>query len=102
MKTGDGVIRSGVGANPGSIRANNIPMERLAFALSAQLRAAVIDMTGLTERYSFTLTFAASDSDASAPSIFTAIQEQLGLKLESKRVPTRILVIDYVERPSEN
>ena len=60
------------------------------------------DMTGLSGRYSFTLTFAKSDDDVSAPSIFTALQEQLGLKLESKRIPTRVLVIEHVERPSEN
>jgi uncharacterized protein (TIGR03435 family) len=40
--------------------------------------------------------------ECSGPSLFTAIQEQLGLKLESQKAPVEILVIDHVEKPSEN
>ena len=102
LKTGEATGRSGIGSNAGKMMADNVPMERVAIALSTQLRAPVAEMTGLTGRYSFTLSFAKDDDDLSAPSIFTAVQEQLGLRLESKRVPTRILVIDHLERPSEN
>jgi uncharacterized protein (TIGR03435 family) len=43
-----------------------------------------------------------SMSDPSGPSIFSALQEQLGLRLEARKVPVEIIVIDHVERPSEN
>ncbi len=67
----------------------------------------VVDKTGITRRYSFELRWApintpADSPDASGPSIFTALQEQLGLKLEPATVPLSVLVIDSAERPSEN
>lgn len=66
----------------------------------------VIDLTGLTRRFDIHLEFATTDSldtgDASAPSVFTAIQEQLGLKLSAATGPVEVHVIDRVERPSEN
>jgi uncharacterized protein (TIGR03435 family) len=77
----------------------------------------VVDRTGLTGRYDFTLRFfptegstpvmngqpaTPSPDDAAAPSIFTAVQEQLGLKLESTKGTVEGLVIDHVERPSQN
>jgi uncharacterized protein (TIGR03435 family) len=66
----------------------------------------VIDVTGLTGRFNIHLEFASTDSldtgDASAPSIFTALQEQLGLKLSAATGPVEVHVIDHVERPSEN
>jgi uncharacterized protein (TIGR03435 family) len=74
----------------------------------------VLDQTKLTGRYDINLSYApeqllAGDastrppgSDSNAPSIFTALQEQLGLKLESQKGPVEMFVIDHVERPSEN
>jgi uncharacterized protein (TIGR03435 family) len=66
----------------------------------------VIDHTGLTGRFDIHLEFAGTDSldagDASAPSVFTAIQEQLGLKLSASTGPVDVHVIDHVERPSLN
>ncbi len=75
----------------------------LTLLLGQRLDRAVIDNTGLTGEYDLTLEWAADETaDSSVPSIFTALQEQLGLKLESTRGPVEVVVIDHVERPSEN
>jgi bla regulator protein blaR1 len=92
-----------------------VPM--LASVLSNQLDRPVIDETGLTGFYKFDLKWApdaplgsgpdsgvvsgSSQPDA-GPSLFTALEEQLGLKLESKRRPIVVIVVDHVERPTEN
>jgi bla regulator protein BlaR1 len=69
----------------------------------------VLDKTGLTGRYDFSLQWTPDDSPGGAPlldssggSLFTALQEQLGLKLEPQKGPVEVLVIDHVARPSEN
>ncbi len=89
----------------------------LASVLSNQFDRPVVDETGLTGFYKFDLTWTpdpplnapnssgASGSaqlDAGGPSLFTALEEQLGLKLESKRRPVATIVIDHLERPTEN
>jgi uncharacterized protein (TIGR03435 family) len=56
----------------------------------------------LTGKYDFDLTWAADDLPDSGPSIFTALQEQLGLRLETAKAPVDVVVIDHLERPSEN
>jgi uncharacterized protein (TIGR03435 family) len=67
----------------------------------------VVDQTGLTGRYDFELTWNDDESSvpadsSAAPSIFTAMQEQLGLKLEATKAPADVLVIDRLERPGAN
>jgi len=66
----------------------------------------VIDQTRLTGRFDIHLEFASTDApdpgDSTLPSVFTAIQEQLGLKLLASTGPVTVLVIDHVERPSQN
>src|ERR1700712_5303326 len=84
-----------------------IPMASLATQLSSQLHRTVIDKTGLAGDFDFSLSWAPEDpglaqADANAPSIFTAIQEQLGLKLVSSKGPVETLVIDQVELPEAN
>ncbi len=68
----------------------------------------VVDKTGLMGNYDFELTFAPPErlgepaATPESPSIFTALQEQLGLRLESQKAPVEFLVIEHVERSSEN
>ena len=89
-----------------------------AAMLGGQLRRKVIDKTNLPGKFDYTLTWSGSSSpipalppaggdaptaaEPAGPSIFTAIQEQLGLRLESTRGPVEVVVIDSVQRPSEN
>jgi uncharacterized protein (TIGR03435 family) len=67
-----------------------------------QLDRPVLDRTGIEGEFDFKLDYAIDDNPDSGPSIFSAIQEQLGLKLEAAKGPVEILVIDHVERPSGN
>jgi bla regulator protein blaR1 len=89
------------------------PLSYLIRVLSGQPETAgriLVDQTGLNGDYTFklqwegqTLTAAPSaGSESSSASLFTALQEQLGLKLESQKGPVEVLVIDHVEKPSEN
>jgi uncharacterized protein (TIGR03435 family) len=73
----------------------------LASQLSTRLGHPVVDHSGLSGAYNVDLTWAADD-EADGPSVFTAIQEQLGLRLEPARGSTQVLVIDHAERPSAN
>jgi uncharacterized protein (TIGR03435 family) len=99
------------GVEPGEQDWYSTSMAALALQLTTPVRRQVVDETGLTGKYDFKLqvapvgTLMARDetrTDADAPSIFTAVQEQLGLKLESATGAVQMLVIDQVERPSEN
>jgi uncharacterized protein (TIGR03435 family) len=107
----------GMSSDKGEIRAMGVPLDRFTQALSVQLGRPVIDKTGLTGNYVLTLKWTpdtealpatpstpdgAAPADVSGPSIFTAVQEQLGLKLVSTKGPVKILVIDHIERPTEN
>ena len=111
---GPGNIRMGRGTLTGQA----LSMADFVRALSDQLGRPVLDKTGLTGRYDLNLqwtpddsqlpmfkatgTPSASQSAASGSSLFTTMQDQLGLKLESQDSPVEILVIDHVEKPSEN
>ncbi|MGD0221945.1 MAG: M56 and DUF3738 domain-containing protein [Terriglobia bacterium] len=107
----------------GEVEGQGLAIEALARLLSRQLGREVVDKTGLKGSYDFTLKWnpeqdpsamamgppggppaagSAPPADSSEPSIFTAIQDQLGLKLESTKGPVEILIVDHVEQPSEN
>jgi len=82
-------------------------MQDLAKALSRELGRPVRDQTGLNAAFDFKLKwtpdFAAPESGRlDAPSLFTALQQQLGLRLESRKGPVEIIVIDRASKPSEN
>ena len=77
-------------------------MQGLALALSRPAGRTVIDKTGISGVFDFSLTYS-SDSSDDSPSIFTAVQEQLGLRLEPDKAQAEVLVVDHVERiPTEN
>jgi uncharacterized protein (TIGR03435 family) len=85
--------------------ARRTSMTYVALMLGVLTRKPVVDRTGITGEFTFDVEFApenAAAGDSSAPSLFTAIQEKLGLKLESAKVPAEVLVIDRAEKPSEN
>ena len=82
-------------------------MSLFANNLAGQVGRVVVDRTGLTGGWDFELRFAPGPPrgplppvDPDAPSLFTAIQEQLGLKLESTKGPVEVVVIDSVDRPT--
>jgi uncharacterized protein (TIGR03435 family) len=81
-------------------------LSALTTMLSGNTQRLVVDRTGLTGHFDAELTWAApSPGDGpvpDAPSLFTAVQEQLGLKLESTKGPVDVLVIDHIERPTED
>jgi uncharacterized protein (TIGR03435 family) len=84
------------------LKGTNVWMEVLAQVLTGGGRL-VVDKAGLTAGYDFELNWAMADNSSSdLPSIFTALQEQLGLTLEPAKVPIQAVIIDRAEKPSEN
>jgi len=95
-----------------------VPLPLFASVLGQQLGRTIIDKTGLPGRFDMKLQWVpdmepspvgaddsanrSSPSDLSSPSIFTAVREQLGLELQSTKGPTGFLIIDHVEKPSDN
>jgi uncharacterized protein (TIGR03435 family) len=104
----DGRPRCGLTGRSGMIMAGGYPMSQLVRFLAPQVERAVIDRTGLNGDWDFDLRFtppqiaAATNAplDTDSTSLFTALQEQLGLKLEPGRAPVDVLVIERAERPS--
>jgi uncharacterized protein (TIGR03435 family) len=109
-----GVVPCSIMGTPGMIRFGGFPISQLTTMLGGQSGRMVVDRTGLTGNWEFELRFAAEQrgqpppganpppADPDAPSIFTALQEQLGLRLESTKGPVEVLVIDHVEHPTED
>jgi uncharacterized protein (TIGR03435 family) len=89
-----------------NIRFTNTSMPDLALLLLVEVDRPVVDQTGLQGRYDFQLKWSKDESSTgdpnAPPGLFTAIQEQVGLKLQPVKAPADVLVIDKVERPSAN
>lgn len=106
----------------GKLEGREVNLEPLVHMLAQQLGRTVQDKTGLTGNYTYLLQWTPDDEpppmarsgngasqpsdatppDATGPSLFTALQEQLGLKLESTKGPVDVIVIDHIEEPSAN
>lgn len=90
-------------AQRSSVTSTHISMPNFAALLGKRLDRNVLDKTGLTGSYDVKLEWSPDLSeDTGSASIFTALQDQLGLKLESGKGPVEIIVIDSLERPTEN
>jgi uncharacterized protein (TIGR03435 family) len=107
----------GMMMGPDRVAGGSIPLTDLIPMLSRILGRTVVDKTGLTGKFDISMEWTPDESqavqfapgglrpppsDTTGPSIITALQEQLGLKLESQKGPVEMFVIDHVERPSEN
>jgi uncharacterized protein (TIGR03435 family) len=97
------------GSRAGELIAERAPLKLLVANLTGMVGRPVYDQTGLNGRYDFTLQWTpdmvaggGSPSSGSGDSIFTALQEQLGLKLEPKKGPVDVIVIEGAEKPSAN
>jgi uncharacterized protein (TIGR03435 family) len=85
------------------VTAKDVPLAKLADLLSGQAGCPVFDLTSLDGNYSFVLYFTPEGGDSPEPFLFAALQEQLGLKLEPRKGPVELLIIDHIERvPTEN
>jgi len=106
-------LKCGLNIGPTSLVGGSQSMSQLAAALSVRVDRTVLDRTGLSGSFTVDLSwrpdeFSATDpvarepDDRNLPSIFTAVQEQLGLRLQPDRGPVPVLVIEGVDRPSED
>jgi uncharacterized protein (TIGR03435 family) len=101
--------RGWMSMGPGMVKLQDMPISAVANQLGYALNRTVIDKTGLTGKYDLSLKWTPDDQPPSddvsgdhAPGLFTAVQEQLGLKLEPSKGPVDTLIIDHIEMPSEN
>ncbi len=106
MKEHTGEGRTGISASVGGgkieIRGTNTRMARLAEYLSSQMGRPVADHTGLSGEYDFFVAWASDDASSDGVSVFAALQEQLGLKVEAAKGPIETIVVDSAAKASAN
>jgi uncharacterized protein (TIGR03435 family) len=100
------------GAKPGiqnmssffvTITAENTTMPSLADSLAYRLRRPVVDKTGIQNAFSLNLEYSDKPEDVSRPSVFTALEQQLGLRLTAAKGSVEVFMVDHIDkRPSEN
>jgi uncharacterized protein (TIGR03435 family) len=105
------------GGPPGQLQGNAVSMDMIARVLGAQVRRHVVNETGIAGSFDLDLTFSPEfvqgppgsrapgdplPAPSDAPSIFTAVQEQLGLRLETARGPVDVFIVDRASMPTEN
>jgi uncharacterized protein (TIGR03435 family) len=101
--------------SPVGLLGQNVPIAALASYLSIRLGVPIENQTGMSGLYDFTLTWRPDDEEilppgvprdvvtgSSGSSLFSALQEQLGLQLQSKKISVEVMVIDSAEKPTEN
>ena len=106
--------KSSMQSNNGHMEFKASDLENLARNLAFRLGRPVVNQTGIEGKFDFTIDFEPEDGrvpgkenpisgvETSRPSLFTAVEDQLGLKLESRKAPVEMLVVDRIERPSVN
>jgi len=109
IKMPDGSLHGAILVERGHIIGQQATLSSLLFMFTDFSGRPVVDNTGLTARYDFNLQWTPDDrpgdpapSDNSSPGLFTAVEEQLGLKLEPATGPVKIVIVDHIEKPSEN
>jgi uncharacterized protein (TIGR03435 family) len=94
------------GGDDHQLTARQVSMEALVRTFSRQFGIQVVDLTGLHGVFDFNLDYVPDDvapsDDTVAPSIFTAVQEQLGLRLDPRKGPVEVVVIDHAGKPSQD
>jgi uncharacterized protein (TIGR03435 family) len=105
MKESPADAPGGYSTGNGKLTGKGIGIDTLTFSLSNEVERLVVDKTGLTGKYDIVLQWTSDDQQGSAdagPSIFTALEEQIGLKLVAAKGPVDTIVIEHIERPSGN
>lgn len=100
----------GYSVGMGKLNGNGIELDNLAYSLSGQVGRLIVNNTGLDGKYTIDLkwqpdSMGAGTAESNAeplPDLFTALEEQLGLKLEPAKAPVDVYIVDHVEKPSEN